>query len=94
MANCQIASCLFRHGRHQFHLFFSGCFKSGKVRLKAAAAAGFIHSRGAHNDEVFIGDQALRVLGRIAALHADGKRFGDLVGHGKQLRHGMKGAAR
>jgi len=35
-------------------------------------------------------DEALRVLRRVAALHADGERLGDLVGHGEQLGHGME----
>ncbi len=30
---------------------------------------------------------------RITALHADGQRLGDLVGHREQLRHGMERAS-
>ena len=45
--------------------------------LKAPAAPRFVHPGGAHDDQFAGLDQPLRVLGGIAATHADGERLGD-----------------
>ena len=58
---------------HQLRLLLPLHFISGQVGFKAATAARFIHSRCTHHDQIFAGDQSLRMLGGIAALHADGK---------------------
>jgi hypothetical protein len=38
-------------------------------------------------------DEALRVVGRVAAHHTDGARLGDVLGDGQQLRHRVEGLA-
>jgi 2-hydroxy-3-keto-5-methylthiopentenyl-1-phosphate phosphatase len=60
-------------------------------RLKATAAACFIGSAGAHDNEVFRVHQALRVFRRIPAAHADCQHFGDGFGQCEQIGHRRKG---
>ena len=54
------------------------------------AAAGFVEARGANEDTFAALDEALGVIGRIAAHHADGERLGDVLGDGQQLRHRLE----
>jgi hypothetical protein len=68
-------------------------FLLGDAGFEAAAAAGFVHSGGSDDDEVVRFDQALGVLGGVAAADADGKGLGDGFGETEQLRHGAEGAA-
>ena len=58
--------------------------------LEASAAARFVHIGSAHHDQVVRPAQALRVLGGIAAAHADGQRLGDGFGMGQQVRNGRE----
>src|SRR5579884_2384207 len=62
----------------------------GRIRLKAAPATRFIRARRAHDDQFLAFHQPLRVHRRIAAAHADGKQFGDLLGDSEQSRHRLK----
>src|ERR1035441_7226237 len=61
--------------------------------LEASAAARFVHIGSAHHDEVVRPAQALRMLGGIAAAHADGERLGDGFGLRQQVRDGGERAA-
>src|SRR5579864_88298 len=63
------------------------------IRLEAAPAARFVHARGAHDDQLFALDQALRVHRGIAAAHANGQQLGDFFGDGQKARHRLEGAA-
>src|SRR6185312_4888865 len=90
----EVSSCCYNDPslRSGFHKqSFSGCgycflpllrlFRR-QVWLKAPSAPCLVHSSRTHHNQVFAADEPLRVLGRIAALHADGQRLGDLVGNG------------
>ena len=58
-----------------------GLFHSERgVGLKAAAAAGFIRSRSADDDQLLAIHQALGVNRRIAAANADSQQLGDFFG--------------
>src|SRR5947209_8835109 len=60
------------------------------VRHKAAAATGFIHAARAHCDALFRFESALRVVGWLAAAHADGVRLRYVFGDCKKLRHWLE----
>lgn len=68
-------------------------FLFGNAGFKAAAAAGFIHARGAHYDQVVGIDQALGVFCGIATTYTDSEGFGDRFGERQQFRHGWKRTA-
>src|SRR5207245_6492809 len=65
----------------------------GRIRLETAAAAGFVSAHRTNHDQFFAFDEALRVNGRIAAPHADGKQLGNLLGDGEEARHRFEWAA-
>src|ERR1700680_735636 len=56
------------------------------IGFKAAAAASFVHARGADNYQLFALDQSLRVHRGISAAHADGKQLGDFFRDGQEAR--------
>ena len=60
---------------------------------EAAAAAGFVSVGRADDDARVLLDDALRVVGGLAAANADGVRLGDVLGDGEQLRHRLEGLA-
>src|SRR5437763_6960549 len=66
-------------------------FDGGEMRVEAVPAARFVHAGGADEDAVAAGDEALRVVRRIAADDADGERLGDVFGNREQLRHRLEG---
>src|SRR5271156_6349630 len=68
-------------------------FLLGKLRLETTAAARFIHSAGADDDQFFRGHDALGVHGGISAAHADGEKLGDFLGNGEQAGHWLERAA-
>src|SRR5713101_3761057 len=70
--------------------FFAGLLGIG---LEAAAAASFVHSRGADDDQLFAVEKALGVHRGIAAAHADGEQLGDFFGDGEKAGHGLEGSA-
>src|SRR6188474_2723664 len=51
---------------------------SGQQRIEAAPATRFIHPLRTEQHTVLAGHEALRVIGRIAAYHADGVGLGDV----------------
>ena len=59
-------------------------------RIEAAPAARLVEARGADQHAVAAGDQPLRVVGRVAADHADGVGLGDVLGDRQQLRHRLE----
>src|SRR6478672_6651303 len=61
-----------------------------ETRIEAVPAARFVHAARAHEDAVAARDQALRVIGGIAADDADGQRLGDVLSDGEQLRHRLE----
>ena len=65
----------------------------GRVGLEAASAAGFVHTSGADDNQLFAFDQALRVNRGISAADANGEKFGDFFGDGQQARHRLERAA-
>ncbi len=60
------------------------------VGNEAAAAAGFVDA-DADGDGLFGFESALRVVGRLATLHADGLSFCNVLGNGEGLRHRFPG---
>jgi len=56
-------------------------------RIEADAAARLVRALRAEQHAVTTRDQALRVVGGIAAHHADRERLGDVLGNRQQLRH-------
>src|SRR5215472_5561301 len=62
------------------------------VGLKAAAAASFIRSHSADDDQLIAFHQALGVNGGIATTNADGQQLGDFFGDGQETRHGLERA--
>src|SRR5437773_12254686 len=68
-----------------------GLFHSERgVGLKAAAAAGFISSHSADDDELLAFHQALGVNGGIATANADGQQFGDFFCDSQETGHGLE----
>jgi hypothetical protein len=59
--------------------------------LEVRAAAGFVETRCADDDEFLALAQALGVDGRGAADHAYGGEFGDFVGEGHEVGDGAEG---
>ena len=59
--------------------------------LEVGAAAGFVHAGGAYDYELLRLAEALGVDGGLAADHADGGEFGDLVGEGHEGGDGAEG---
>ena len=59
--------------------------------LEVSAAAGFVESGGANDYELLALTEALGVDGGLAADHADGGEFGDLVGDGHESGDGAEG---
>ena len=57
------------------------------------AAAGFVYIALAQQHGGFFDGFSETELGNIAAAHANGVKFGDVIGHGQHLGHGAKGAA-
>src|SRR2546429_9066238 len=67
-----------------------GLFHSERgVGLKAAAAAGFISSHSADDDELLAFHQALGVNGGIATANADGQQFGDFFFDSQETGDGV-----
>src|ERR1043165_6497330 len=64
------------------------------VRDEAAAAALLVGVARADDDAALDLDDALLVVGGLAAADADGVRLGDVLGDGEQWRHRLEGAAR
>src|SRR6516225_2558532 len=70
-----------------------GLFHSERgVGLKAAAAASFIRSHSADDDQLLAFHQALGVNGGIATANADGQQFGNFFRNGQETRHGLERA--
>src|SRR5207302_11332295 len=60
---------------------------------KATAAAGFVHAFAPDGDPLFGFKSALRIVGGLAALHADSMSLSDVLGNREQLRHWLTGLA-
>ena len=58
---------------------------------EVGAAAGFIQTGGADDDQLLTRSKALGVDGALAADHADGGELGDLVGEGHKVGDGAEG---
>src|SRR5207244_10722078 len=70
-----------------------GLFHSERgVGLKAAAAAGFISSHSADDDELLAFHQALGVNGGIATTNADGQQVGACFSDSPELVRGPAAA--
>src|SRR5260370_31861646 len=63
------------------------------ARLETTPAARLVYPGRAHYDQFLGPAQALRVLGRIPAAHADGQRLGDGFGQRQQIWHRRERAA-
>ena len=63
---------------------------AGEQRIEAAPAARLVHPVRAEQHAVAAGDEPLRVIGRVAAHHADGVGLGDVLGDRQQLRHRLE----
>src|SRR6266849_1019162 len=63
------------------------------IGLEAAAAAGFVRTHGANDDQLFAFDKALGVNRGIAAADADRQQLGDFLSDGEEARHRFEGAA-
>ena len=61
--------------------------RSGSKQMPAARLVGAL---GAEQHALAAGDEPLRVVGGIAADHADGERLGDVFGDRQQLRHRLE----
>ena len=55
--------------------------------IETVSAARFVEAAIADQHAVAAGHEALRMVRRIAADHADGERLGDVLRDGQQLRH-------
>src|SRR5262245_4471626 len=62
------------------------------TQVEAAAAAGLVDLRAAHDHAASALHFAVRAVGRRAAHDADGQRLGDVLGDREQLRHGLERA--
>src|SRR5438093_7028613 len=62
--------------------------------FKTAAAARLINVAGADYNTFAAIDQALGVVGGIAAADTDSQSFGDVLRDTEQLRHGFEGSSR
>src|SRR5438132_13945288 len=63
------------------------------VGHEAATATGFVHALAPHGHALFGFKSALRIICRLAALHADRVGLGYVLGDGEQLRHRFPGPA-
>ena len=61
---------------------------------KAAAATGFVHAGAADCDPLFGFKGALRIVGGLAAFHADGVGLRDVFRDGQKLGHWLPGLSR
>src|ERR1700723_1115558 len=64
-----------------------------RVGFKAAAAPRFIHSAGAHDDQLFAFHKSLRVHSRIATAHANGEQLGNFFSNSEKPWHGFERTA-
>ena len=60
------------------------------VRLEMGAAAGFVEAGCSYDDEFLALAESLGMDGGLAAGHADGGEFGDLVGERHEVRDGAE----
>jgi hypothetical protein len=63
---------------------------SCQKRFETAAAARFIHSARANDNQFFRSHQPLRMHGRIAAAHTNSEQLGDFFRYGEQTGHGLE----
>jgi hypothetical protein len=62
-----------------------------EIGVEVGAAAGFVEAGGAYDDQLLALAEALGVDGGLAADHADGGEFCDLVGDGHEGGNGSEG---
>ena len=63
------------------------------VGLEAPSASRLVGLGATHDDALLGGHDALRLIGRAAAAHADGERLGDVLRNREKLGHGVEGLA-
>lgn len=77
--------CYVERGTRKFH-----CFLLGYAGFEASPATRLIHSSRTHYYQVRGLHQSLRMLGGIAAAHADREGFGDRFGQAQKIGHGWE----
>src|SRR6266545_1238878 len=61
------------------------------MRVEAAPAPRLVGAFRTNQYAIADGDEPLRMVGRVAAHHADRQRLGDVFGDRQQLRHRLEG---
>src|ERR687897_1178894 len=66
------------------------CVGLAQARVETLAAARLVRALSTEQHALAVRHQALRVIRRVTAHHADRERLGDVLSDGKQLGHRLE----
>src|SRR5258708_31830124 len=67
--------------------------RENRIRLEAAAAAGFVGAHRSDDDQLLAFDEAVSVNRWVATANADGQQLGDFFRDRQKARHRLERAA-